>query len=172
MGTRHNGKDMDRLSVIEQGLNRFFKVPVGRKQRIAFVCDLVRRLHKAAPFVTERDDEIAQAVLRGLDFTQAALDLAPDNPESMRSRISKRVAYFERLCDFFFADLMTQADFGRKRGRPAKKRTRSRAALRAPHAHVEANREESGDLGGHITPIGGRAKPEYAPATVELLRQD
>jgi hypothetical protein len=101
---------------------------------------------------------VAKEVLRDLDFTRAARELSPDHSQSMRSRISKRYAYFQRLCEFFFAEPAGQSVFGRKRRQALRKRTHPRTILRTPNGSLDATRPKFVGPRGHTSPTYGRTK--------------
>lgn len=116
MGTRRNGRSAIEQIVLEDGLTHVIRIPKGRRERVAFVFELIRRIRATAPLITSRDGEIVDAVLRDLNFTRAAQELHPGNPPAMRSRISQRYSYFQGLCNLFFSE----------EGDPSAFRTRSR----------------------------------------------
>src|SRR5579863_6431237 len=105
------GRRLTRRSALDEGLTRFFRLPKARKARVRFVFELIRRIHEVAPYITDRDNEIARAVLEDLDFSRAARELGPHNPQSMRVRISTRYAYFQALCEYFFSPSAERSRF-------------------------------------------------------------
>ena len=158
MGIRRNGKDLAWQEALEQGLSRISKAPKTRTRQAEFAFGLVRRLYKAAPFVTSRDDEMARVVLKDLVFSRAAAELSPGNPESMRSRISARFSFFKRLAEFFLSEAH-EAPFRRRVPRTRRKRSHSRTILRGPKGHLDAVRPEFGVPSGHTCPMcGGTSK--------------
>ncbi len=171
MGTRHNGKDLERAAAFEEGLGRVGKVPRDSKARVEFVFGLIRRILKAAPFITRRDGRIAEEVLRGLNFTDAARALSPDNPLSMRSRISKRYRYFQRVCEIFLAD-PAAGEFLERPGRTkARKRTHSRTIIRGPNGHLDEECPKFVCLRGHTSPTSGRTHRVWVPPRLVLVER-
>jgi hypothetical protein len=152
MGSRQNGRDLKLEAVLEEGLTRLFKLPQDRKVRVAFIFGLIRRIYRVASLITMRDDEMAEAVLGSLDFSEAARRLSPEKPESMRARISARYADFRAICELFLApldgvDAESRVD-----------RLQPKSNLRGPEGHLEPTGPEFGGKRGYIRAVRGKAK--------------
>jgi hypothetical protein len=169
MRQRHPGHGFRWEDAVAEGLLRILKVPKGRKAKVAFIFGLIRRIYKAAPFITARDDEMAGVVLESLDFSRAARNLRPDRPASMRSRISTRYLHFQSLCEFFLSGVPDRSNFRLRGKRPPPKRLHSRTILRGPNGHLEPSRPKFVCLKGHTSPISVRTTLSRPSAPLALI---
>jgi hypothetical protein len=137
---------------LEEGLPRILRLPKGRKARIAFIFGFIRRIREIASYITDRDLQVAEEVLKSLNFTQAARELSPDNPDSMRARISSRYAHFQALCEYSVSLADESASSGLKAPRSHSRRLRSRTVLRGPEAYSEPVEPEFACHSGYTPP--------------------
>jgi hypothetical protein len=152
MRRRHPGYDFRWEDAVAEGLPRILKIPQGRKAKVAFIFGLISKIYKAAPFITRRDAQMAEAVLGSLDFSRAARELRPDRPASMRSRISNRYLHFQSLCDFFLSESLDGSNFRLRGKRPPAKRLHSTTILRGPNGHLDERRPKFVCLRGCTRP--------------------